>query len=404
MHRSVSFIAAVCCVTAINTHDTQSQVSVSGAADVEERHIRGTSNENQEVLFVSGSAPKKPSLDLLQEGVLLEKAENAQSAESKHVQAAIGAIFLCTMAYLVWSPNAPAILVVLGWGASSISMSLLNKQATIVFPTAALLVALQMGITDLSLLAVEGRSMKCEKYSDLFKWCIVPFFYATVLFSGMWALKVTTVSTVLVLRNCLPLFTLAAEKVLLNSQTKITVPIVASLLVAVLGTVLYAWNNVSVSANAVGFILLNCCLVVGDRLSQRHFLSDPTFTLSPSMCLLVNNVVGIAIMALMALCTNEMPQWPSALSEADQQAWMWIIITGLNGCFLGYLAIRTQKMVSATSFLVLQNANKVLLILLSVAIFGDVVTGLPLCGCILSMLGSAWYGSLCLKPDDKGKK
>merc|ERR1719469_1793877 len=292
----------------------------------------------------------------------------------------------------MYSPSAPVVVIVAGWACASISMSLLNKQATMIFPTAALLVAMQMGVTDVSLVAAEGTSMRCGKYSDLLKWCVVPFFYASVLASGIWALKVTTVSTVLILRNVLPLFTLAAEKFILKNSNPITLNVILAMLLAVCGTVLYAWQNLSVSYHAVGFIMLNCVLVVCDRLLQRSLLASPDFSLSPSLCMLVNNTVGIAIMALLALCNAEIWQWPQAVRSANSTAWVWVVLTGVNGCFLGYLGIRTQKLITATSFLMLQNGNKVLLILLSVAIFGDTLSGLPLAGCMLSMFGSLWYG------------
>merc|ERR1719162_488987 len=133
----------------------------------------------------------------------------------------------------MYSPSAPVVVIVAGWACASISMSLLNKQATIVFPVAALLVALQMGITDIVLLATEHKNMTWGKNSDLLKWCVVPFFYASVLASGIWALKVTTVSTVLVLRNVLPLFALMAEKLFMTKSNPITLKVVGSMLVCV---------------------------------------------------------------------------------------------------------------------------------------------------------------------------
>jgi len=310
--------------------------------------------------------------------------------------AVMGSVAIAVLSYAMYSPSAPVVVIVAGWACASISMSLLNKQATIVFPVAALLVSLQMGITDIVLLATEHKNMTYGKSSDLWKWCVVPFFYASVLASGIWALKVTTVSTVLVLRNVLPLFTLVAEKLLMTKSAPVTLDVVLSMIVVVLGSVLYAWQNVSVSRDAIGFIMLNCVLVVMDRLVQRSLLASPDFTVSPSLCMIINNTVGILIMVVLAFATSEIWQWPEALRNADASVWVWIVLTGINGCFLGYLGIRTQKNFSATSFLMLQNANKVFLILLSVAIFGDVLTSWPLVGCVLSMVGALWYGSLCL--------
>lgn len=308
----------------------------------------------------------------------------------------MGIVLLVILGVAMNSEKAPFAAVVFGWAYASISMSLLNKHAVMIFPFTALLVSLQMAITDVTLLAAEGRGMRCGKWSDLVKWSAVPLLYTGVLATGLWALKVTTVSTVLVLRNVLPIFTLVAERSCLNKSGHVTVYVVLSMIVVVVGAVMYAYENVSVSPSAIGYVMLNCVVVVLDRLLQKSLLSSDGFSLSPSFCLLVNNTVGILIMIVLAISTGEVWQWGDALSAADGSAWFWVCLTGLNGCCLGYLGIRTQKLVSATSFLMLQNANKVLLILLSVVIFGDIVTGVPMAGCVLSMLGAFWYGVLCL--------
>lgn len=381
------FIALLCGeIQAYNPGGSPWAVQASGAATaqsvnlIQDAHLRAAQNET------------KIPVDVLTP----TDFKNSPQVWENFRYAAMGIVLIVILGLAMNSQAAPAVFVVLGWSYASISMSLLNKQATLVFPFTALLIALQMGITDVTLVSAEGRAMTCGKFSDFVKWSVVPFFYTSVLASGIWALKVTTVSTVLILRNVLPLFTLVGEKLILNKSNPITLNVVLSMLVVVFGSVLYAWQNVSVSRHAIGFVMLNCVLVVLDRLVQRSLLASPDFSLSPAFCMLVNNTVGIFLMALLAICNSEMWQWPQAMSTADATVWFWIVLTGINGCCLGYLGIRTQKLVSATSFLMLQNANKVVLILLSVAIFGDALSGVPLAGCILSMLGSLWYGVLCL--------
>ena len=129
-----------------------------------------------EVYFVQEKAVHSV---MMQGNASSELPDSAVAGEQKPWEvfryAAIGSVAIGVLGFAM-NPLAPAVLVVAGWAGASISMSLLNKQATTVFPLAALLISLQMGITDVTLVAAERKTMTCGKRSDLLKWCVVPFF------------------------------------------------------------------------------------------------------------------------------------------------------------------------------------------------------------------------------------
>merc|ERR1719478_351976 len=109
------------------------------------------------------------------------------------------------------------------------------------------------------------------------------------------------------------------------------------------------------------------------------------------MCALVNNVLGILPMVFLAAVTDEIVIWRSIVAQTPKATWCWVAISGFCGCSLGYFALLAQKVLSATSFIMLQNLNKIVAVLLGVTVMGDSMPRLSAFGCGLSMLGSFYY-------------
>merc|ERR1719272_1410937 len=111
----------------------------------------------------------------------------------------------------------------------------------------------------------EYKNMTYGKWQDVLKWSIVPFFFAGMLTTSMWAFKETTMSTVLILRNVLPLLAFAIEKYMFNNPAYVTMPLILSMFVALIGTVMYGAFNISVTRFGALLIAANCVITVADR-------------------------------------------------------------------------------------------------------------------------------------------
>merc|ERR1719271_2165857 len=159
---------------------------------------------------------------------------------------------------------------------------------------------------------------------------------------------------------------------------------------------MYTHWNVSVTTRSISLGLLNCMLIAVDRSLQSYLLKRHDFSMSPSMCAFVNNVFGILPMLVLAMASDEIQHWTSAVNEASRTSWCWVLISGCCGCSLGYFAVLTQKFLSATTFLMLQNLNKIVIILLGVFVMHDQMPQLSALGCGLSLLGSYYYCCLQL--------
>lgn len=290
-----------------------------------------------------------------------------------------------------------AIGAINAWLLASIGMNIYNKQASHDFPATCLLVIIQMLITNVTIIALRWNDLHRPVWRDFIRWLPVPCIVAAMLGSSLFALKGTTVSSVLILRNVLPIFTFGLEKTLLNNPPVVSVGHWMSMMVTLVGTAVYGMSNMSVTASTIWIILFSCVITVMDKLLQRFLLTSSDFKQSLAVCMLMNNTIGMIPLFFFALANGELWTWQSTLESCSSDTWQLVIATGLTGCSLGYFGLAVQKQISAVSVLMLQNASKVIIIWVGVLVFGDDISGISALGCGISMLGAAWYGNEAIK-------
>merc|ERR1719456_737257 len=79
------------------------------------------------------------------------------------------------------------------------------------------------------------------------------------------------------------------------------------------------------------------------------------------------------------------------IDEKANRALATLAASGLCGLLLGCTGVSMAKRFSATMMLVLQNTNKVLLILGATILFHDTFNAISATGCAISLLGSFGY-------------
>jgi len=288
-------------------------------------------------------------------------------------------------------------VTLVSWMLAGVGMSLINKTLSKDFSAPLLLVVLQMLVADVILIS-RRHDMKFDRYQDLAIWMVVPFTYASILATGNWSLKELTMSTVMVFRNVLPLMTFFAERWLMPQPAQISFATVLSMLMTLIGTVLYGCSNISVTAKGVFIVLLNEAIMVVDKLTQRRLLQSTDFKVSLPLLMGLNNTVGILPLVLLAIFSGEIWTWPSAIQEVHEASGFTVLVllSGVMGCSLGYLSLRVGGLVSATSFLILQNLSKVLGIMAGVLLLGDPISGISAVGCAISIAGAASFSYLTM--------
>ena len=136
-------------------------------------------------------------------------------------------------------------------------------------------------------------------------------------------------------------------------------------------------------------LVTNTLLGVADRLVQRHLLaSDSVDKLS---ILVVNNAAGGALVATLAWIANENVR--QCLTHALVQPWRmaaWVA-SALVGALMGFSGALAQSQVSATSHLVITNANRVVVLVIGALTLGETLDARAVACVALSLMGNAIY-------------
>merc|ERR1719206_211825 len=95
----------------------------------------------------------------------------------------------------------------------------------------------------------------------------------------------------------------------------------------------------------------------------------------------------------LAIGTHEVAQAAGGDAEwSDPQVLVLLLLSGFIGLGINYFGFETQRAISATSFFVLQNVTKLVVVGMGVFMFGDPLTAITAMGIMLSVSGSAMYG------------
>jgi len=291
----------------------------------------------------------------------------------------------------------------------SVGMMFFNKMAIGVFPLECLLVGGQMLFAAFFLVVFCFQSLHVGSGKDLLRWCMVIPFYAGMLLSSILALKNAPMSLVIVMRAMSPLGALVIEQ-FYPEPSRVSPGVVGSIALMVIGGTMYA-SQVRLDTNWVGIIwvIINSLIAVGDRLVQRYLLAKEQnpVDMSKTSCTFANNLLGAVPTLLAAYATGEFSKLPGALAVLSSFDKIYIALSCLIGLGISYCGIWAQSLISATSFLVMVNANKFVIIFIEAFGMGSkALTMRQVAGACLSILGACLYGSArsALEAEDAEKK
>jgi len=190
-----------------------------------------------------------------------------------------------------------------------------------------------------------------------------------------------------------PLITLLIER-LFRVPMQVSFGTVSSLLVIILGVVVYHFHTLQLSWIGFASICLNMVFAVLERLLQRHLLAQDPVDLSKSAMMLLNNACGLLPNAALLVVYNEPPQWGEVFGQLKAMDYALIALSCLNGVAISYAGLRVQQLVTATTFMVMTNVNKFLVILFGAVFLGDRLTPAAGCGVLLATGGALWYAQV----------
>jgi len=217
-------------------------------------------------------------------------------------------------------------------------------------------------------------------------------FWVAQLITSLYAFKVTSVSTIQIIRSILPLMSFAMEKTLYNNPKTVSTTLILSMVMVIVGTTVYGYSSASVTPIALMWIFTNSVMTMVATVFRSKFMKDKSFTVSTPLAMCSVSTSAIPFIIVSAYLTGEMEQWHHAATATAPTAWFFATISGLiAGCF-SFLQFRCQKVISGTSDLMFQNFVKVFIIIMGIVAFNDSFTAESLAGCIIALGGCAWYG------------
>jgi len=280
------------------------------------------------------------------------------------------------------------------WMLFSIGMMVFNKLAIHAFPAECTLVAFQMASTVVAMLVFCWRSIRIGSWRDAAQWSLVVPFYTGLTLTSVLALKYAPMSLVVVFRVLAPLASLMVERfypepMIVDKWTILSIGVMFA------GAAMYSVVMETTSWRQIGWVLLNIFFAVCDRLLQRLMLARDQcpVDISKTGVNLLNNLEGLIPLVVVAAIKNEAAQISSIFHNLTPEGVVWVALSCIFGIGISYTGVWAQTMISATSFLVLVNANKFVVILIEVLYMrAHVLQPVQIAGAVITIVGGVCYG------------
>lgn len=331
-------------------------------------------------------------------------------------------------------------LAALAWAACSIGMTVLNKLAVNRTRAPVAVVVLQM----LATCAVAAASGNLHFGQGWKLWAVsVPPLFVLMMVTSMLALQHVTVGTFVVLRNLGPIVTLGIETVLHRPDNlSCDLHTTASLAAIAAGVALYESHEVRLSLTGFFYLLANLAFACAERMLQRHLLAVKSVDVSKPALMILNNGIGAVLAGVVMLvlapregrllvhslhhkararhalhppsppppvactaCLASPPHTPTPrppprlLTARPPNAWqsgtgLAVVLSCVIGCAISYSGLWLQRLVTATSFMVLGSITKLVVIVFGIVFFADAAGPISVFGAGLSVFGGYSYARL----------
>ena len=280
----------------------------------------------------------------------------------------------------------------ISWASCSIGMTVLNKLAVNKTHAPVAVVIVQMLAT--SAVAVASRNLKFGEGWKL--WAVsVPPLFVLMMVTSMLALQYVTVGTFVVVRNLGPVVTLAVETALHRPDNLSCNPQTTLCLLAIaVGVWMYEAAEVKLSLIGCFYLLANLAFACAERMLQRHLLAVQSIEVSKPALMLLNNGIG-AILASLALLVMAPKEWYYLRHSLRHKSGsgLAIFFSCVLGCAISYTGLWLQRLVTATSFMVLGSVSKLVVIISGILFFADASGPLSVLGAGLSVFGGYAYAA-----------
>lgn len=283
-----------------------------------------------------------------------------------------------------------------------------NKLAISAFSAVYSLTALQMAVSALLLWTFARESVHVGTWRDVRRWCAVIPFFVGLLVSSLLALEHAPMSLVVAFRGLSPLLALAVERQMGMASLAISVPMMVSMLAMLLGIALYCRDLRLDEYWGVFWVGMNSMFSIANRLIQRRLLAkdqDPV-DISMTGVAVLNNAMSTVLLVVVIFAVGEHREVGDLLNELSLTGRVWIAVSCVVTCGISFTGVWVQSLITATSFLVMNNASRFMIIVLEVCVLRerDPPSPLQLVGVCLTILAGLVYGKTRRDIEERAQK
>ena len=256
-------------------------------------------------------------------------------------------------------------------------------------------VMIQMAFTVLCLV-IFPCGLHFGSLRDVLRWSLsIPILFTLMLASSMLALDHATMGAIIVVRNIAPIVTMVIERIW-GERIEINFWAAASLVYVIGGVVLYTSADVSFSAVGMAYMFANMVSAVLERLLQRKMIAVQPIDVSKTGMMLLNNACALVPMWLLLIGFGEHHKWHLLRNLSYLDAAL-LFFSCINAVGISYAGINAQGYVSATTFMVLSNLNKFVVVAFGIVVLHEAGSWRAIMGCFMALSGGVIYARTATK-------
>eukprot|EP01065_Artemidia_motanka_P019074 TRINITY_DN2254_c0_g1_i1.p1 TRINITY_DN2254_c0_g1~~TRINITY_DN2254_c0_g1_i1.p1 ORF type:complete len:407 (+),score=94.28 TRINITY_DN2254_c0_g1_i1:55-1275(+) len=228
------------------------------------------------------------------------------------------------------------------------------------------------------------------------KWLPIFVLSASAMYTSARSFVYVNVSFVIIMRNVGTFLTTAVEYFVRKQQVSTETLLAEATILA--GIVMYGHGMIHFKEFWPGFFwcTANTVLITGWSVLLKYKMdNDPDISaLNKFAMSFYNNLMGVPYFLGAAIATNEHKLWSSVFTKVSIAGWVVILCT----CGIGYMistsGFALTRLVSATTYNVVNNLVKVVNILFGLIILRDSFPGaMSVAGCFVALGAGAWYSA-----------
>eukprot|EP00672_Neobodo_designis_P004841 CAMPEP_0174855136 /NCGR_PEP_ID=MMETSP1114-20130205/32544_1 /TAXON_ID=312471 /ORGANISM="Neobodo designis, Strain CCAP 1951/1" /LENGTH=289 /DNA_ID=CAMNT_0016089861 /DNA_START=94 /DNA_END=963 /DNA_ORIENTATION=+ len=270
-----------------------------------------------------------------------------------------------------------------------------NKKAVGALPLPCTLLLVQVigTLVLLGVLPYSRRAMAGVSTRVVVAWIPIAVIFSTMIFTSLKSFQHAGVATILIFRNATAILTTATEVVM--GQASTSAGVLAAELTIVIGATMYGNGAIDFSWVGFGWIFFNMCAQVAYGVTLKSYFAGNAAMkgLSKFDMSLLNNALCVPLVAAVGLAQGETVDGAvAAVRSMDATGALYVGLTCVAGFLISTSGFGLQRLVSASTFIVVNNLAKFVNILLGIVFLGEQVRGpMAIGGCVVAVLGGCWY-------------